>query len=400
MVGTKSAFVRGIGLLIFRRYHSRCLKIARGKIKEDDRFTCPICDWRVKIPRDAARPKLEDLQDWQAEIPTLPFQPEEEDILEEIVNTAQTFRDFMRPYINPVMTTPEEVTTQRFYLRKIEGAEVLLSYETNFFRQELHKWAPVADTAPPVLDKSLSTRKARPTKQQKLMAEHGVSDPADLPPQFRTKQHTFPKQPRKSSDAHSNKSHQPLQPAPQPRNRSDTPHSSSTGTGGDPHTHSHRIPSGINATHGDPTYSAYMPQGQPHRHSHSNSPGFATGPYFHGSHTRNPPHGLLGSPDYSPRSPLGHNSGPSVDPSLYSPQSTHFAAAIRDGPHEHGHLFSPSHPANNASNGMDQAFADFVTDPPDDTGPRNEMVEQLEDGRQEDDEGETGRFIDDYLNQT
>ena len=385
--------------MTIHRYHSRCLKIARGKIKEDDRFTCPICDWRVKIPRDAARPKLEDLQDWQAEISTLPFQPEEEDTLEDIVSTAQTFRDFMRPYINPVMTTPEEVTTQRFYLRKIEGAEVLLSYETNFFRQELHKWAPVAPTAPPVLDQSLSTRNPRPTKQQKLLAEHGVSDPADLPPQFRTKQHTFPKQPRKSSDAHSNKSHQPLQPAPQRRNRSDTPHSSSTGTGCDPHTHSQRLPSTINTTHGDPAYTAYVAQGQSHKHC-PESPGFAPGPYIHNSHSRSHHHGLLGSPDFSPRSPLGHSSGPSVDPSLYSPQSNHFSAAMRDTPNEHGHLFSPSHNTSHASSAMDQVFADFVTDPTEDTGPRNEIPEQLEDGRQEDDEGETGRFIDDYLNQT
>lgn len=133
-------------------YHTRCLGLARGEIKEDDHFTCSICDWRVKIHRYAPRPKLEDLEDWQAEISQLPFQPEEEDILEKIVSTARTFRDFMRLYTKPLTTTPEEVTTQRFYLRKIEGAEVLLAFETNFLRQELHKWAPVADSPPPVLE--------------------------------------------------------------------------------------------------------------------------------------------------------------------------------------------------------------------------------------------------------
>lgn len=154
-------------VLIHCRYHGKCLKIARGKVKEDDHYTCPICDYRVKIPRDAARPKLEDLVEWHGEISGLPFQPEEEEILVEIISTAKAFRDFMRPYINPVMTNPEEVTTQRFYLRKIEGAEILLGFETNFFRQELHKWAPIAPDPPPVLEQSLSTRKPRPTKQQK-----------------------------------------------------------------------------------------------------------------------------------------------------------------------------------------------------------------------------------------
>jgi histone demethylase JARID1 len=185
-------------------YHGKCLKIARGKVKEDDKYTCPVCDWRLKIPRDATRPKLEDLENWQAEIPDLPFQPEEEDTLRNIIEHANNFRDHIRPYINPVMSNPEELTLQRFYLRKIEGAEILLAEETNFFRQELHRWAPVADRPPPTTEISLSTRKPRPTKQQKLMAQMGITvseceliddqmltlvqDPMDLPENLRPKQ--------------------------------------------------------------------------------------------------------------------------------------------------------------------------------------------------------------------
>ncbi|KAI1176109.1 PLU-1-domain-containing protein [Nemania sp. FL0916] len=162
-------------------YHGKCLKIARGKVKEDDKYTCPICDWRVKIPRDAARPKLEDLIAWQEEIPNLPFQPEEEDVLQKIINNAQEFRRHIGSFCNSVVNTASEADTQRFYLRKIEGAEILLSYETNFFRQELHKWSPVAPEAPPVLEVSKSTRKPRPTKLQKLLIQYGVDDPDDLP---------------------------------------------------------------------------------------------------------------------------------------------------------------------------------------------------------------------------
>jgi len=162
-------------------YHGKCLKIARGKVKEDDKYTCPICDWRVKIPRDAARPKLEDLIAWRDEISGLPFQPEEEEVLNEIIGTAQRFRDHIAAYCNPVLATASEAETQRFYLRKIEGAEILLAYETNFFRQELHKWSPVAPEPPPVLEQSKSTRKPRPTKLQKMLAQYGVDDPDDLP---------------------------------------------------------------------------------------------------------------------------------------------------------------------------------------------------------------------------
>lgn len=195
------------------RYHGKCLKIARGKVKDDEKYTCPVCDWRVKIPRDAARPKLEDLQLWQDEISHLPFQPDEEEILSKIIDNAQDFRTHVAPFCNPVMATADESETQRFYLRKIEGAEILLAYETNFFRQELHKWSPVAPEPPPVLDSSKSTRKPRPTKLQKLMAQHGVDDPEQLPQNVRIKPHVIK---RKSSEPTSSSSSRPpiLQPAP------------------------------------------------------------------------------------------------------------------------------------------------------------------------------------------
>ncbi|KAF1935845.1 PLU-1-domain-containing protein [Clathrospora elynae] len=190
-------------------YHGKCLKIARGKLKEDDKYTCPICDYRVKIPRDATRPKLEDLQLWQDELPGLPFQPEEEETLESLIDHGTKFRDYVAQYINPLMSSPDELTTQRFYLRKLEGAEILLSNEINFFRQELHKWAPVAPSPPPILQVSLSTRKPRPTKQQKLMNQLGITNPDDLPEHLRPKTHQFK---RKEGDATKPQS---LQPAPE-----------------------------------------------------------------------------------------------------------------------------------------------------------------------------------------
>lgn len=135
----------------------------------------------MKIPRDASRPKLEDLIALADEIPGLPFQPEEEDVLRQIIDNAQNFRDKIAQYCNPLLSTEAEAETQRFFLRKLEGAEILLSYETNFFRQELHKWCPVAPEPPPILQVSLSTRKPRPTKLQKMLVEYGVDNPDDLP---------------------------------------------------------------------------------------------------------------------------------------------------------------------------------------------------------------------------
>jgi histone demethylase JARID1 len=201
----------GLDKTDFCRYHSKCLKLARGKVKEDDKYTCPICDYRVRIPRDATRPKLDDLMAWQDEIPNLPFQPEEEETLESIIEHGSEFRNYVQKYVNPLMSSPDELTTQRFYLRKLEGADILLAEEINFFRQELHKWAPVAPNPPPPISVSLSTRKPRPTKQQKMMNQLGIKDPEQLPQHMRTKSHSFKH--RQGSDA----SQPPaLQPAPEP----------------------------------------------------------------------------------------------------------------------------------------------------------------------------------------
>ncbi|KAI9847937.1 MAG: hypothetical protein M1837_001454 [Sclerophora amabilis] len=318
-------------LLTAGRYHGKCLKLARGKVKEDEKYTCPICDWRVKIPRDAARPKLEELHDWQAEISGLPFQPEEEECLNNIIDTAQTFRDFIRPCITSVMTTAEELPTQRFYLRKIEGAEVLLVWETNYFRKELHKWAPVAPESPPLLERSQSTRKPRPTKQQKLMAQFGVHSPEELPHNLRTKQHSFAK--RKMSDPHS-KQPLPLQPAP---GRSSTPTSqrhSSTSTTGQTMT---------NPSQSGPPYGyegGYHVSGQ-----QQSSPSFANEPFLHDDR-------VLRSPRFDSQSP--HTSG--LDPALFNEQN------FSQSEHADGSVGSPDEQnyGSSQTGNIDSIFADLT----------------------------------------
>lgn len=139
------------------------------------------------IPRDASRPNLEDLMAWYDDIPDLPFQPEEEAVLKQIIDNAQEFRTFIAPYCNQLLVTSSEVEVERFYLRKLEGAEVLLAFETNFFRRQLHKWSPVAPEPPPMIEVSKSTRKPRPTKLQRLLNQYGVEDADDLPESVRGK---------------------------------------------------------------------------------------------------------------------------------------------------------------------------------------------------------------------
>ena len=308
---------------------------------------CPICDWRVKIPRDAARPKLEDLQDWQAEIPGLPFQPEEEQTLARIIDVAQDFRESMQPLINPMVTSPEEVDTQLFYLRKIEGAEVLLVRETNFFRQELHKWNPIAPDPPPVIQSSASTRKPRPTKQQKMMTKMGVERPEDLPLHLRTKHHTFK---RKSDEPHPQMAH-PLQPARMSNGSGIMSGPNSAGYASSQATPTITQASHIPASSGGPafTYDNHPPFASPH-HSPSYPPP---------SSFMSPG---LNSPGFAPHSPAHP---PGLDSSMFSPPRF---ASSGHGPH-HGSLSAEdgvvgqhdSHFAEaTEGHGMHDMFADLT----------------------------------------
>ncbi|RAH85070.1 putative PHD transcription factor [Aspergillus japonicus CBS 114.51] len=308
-------------------YHGKCLKIARGKVKEFDKYTCPICDWRQKIPRDAARPKLEDLLEWQAEIPGLPFQPDEEEILDSIVNQATTFRDFLQSFTNAACTTTEEVPTLIFYLRKIEGAEVLLAYETNFFRQEIHKWAPVAPEAPPILEQSLSTRKPRPTKQQKIMAQLGLERPEDLPPHLRPKQPN-PVRP-KSIDLTTGRPTL-LQASP---------------GGGD----GSNSESGPTLTMGDPQNPPY-----PFSASYTLSASDSTPAFAPGSSAFLPHVSSADSPSFPPQSPPLHHSG--LDTSLFS--SPRYTRDHHDGPP--GVVDSQDPFDSSPRQNLDDVFADLT----------------------------------------
>lgn len=188
-----------------------------------------------------------------------------------------------------MMTTQQEVPTQRFYLRKIEGAEILLAWETNFFRQELHRLAPVAPEPPPVLEQSLSTRKPRPTKQQKLMAQLGIEKPEDLPQNLRTKQHSFSR--RKSSEPHAkpaptlqpaggrSRSPQGLGPGPGPTGPAGVPgrrYVAPPGQGGEPSfSYEGSFNLATSPGHGSP---AFADTGFMHHHHHHND--MASSPRF------------------------------------------------------------------------------------------------------------------------
>ena len=144
------------------RYHSKCLKITRKSIKNNEKYTCPICDYRIEIPRGSHRPKIEELTTLVSQACQLRVYPRQLPILESIIQTGNFFRDHLTPFMDENRQfNIEEADILRFYLRKLEGAEILLRDETNFFRRKLHKLCPMAPSTPELIGESKATRKPR-----------------------------------------------------------------------------------------------------------------------------------------------------------------------------------------------------------------------------------------------
>ncbi|EPX74938.1 multi-copy suppressor-Chk1 [Schizosaccharomyces octosporus yFS286] len=149
-------------------YHAKCMKMSKKKLRANEKFVCPICDYRVEIPRHSHRPPLIELQQMVSDIPSLPFQPGEVDLLKRVVHDAVNFRDLIQNTIqDPSRLSFEDIPIIRFFLRKLEGVEILYTEEINVFRQKLHELLPIAPVPPPFIGESRSNRKPRPTKRQR-----------------------------------------------------------------------------------------------------------------------------------------------------------------------------------------------------------------------------------------
>ena len=142
----------------------KCLKINKKKFDQNEGWDCPICDWRKEIPRSSTRPSLPDLNDWVQAAETLPFRPDELSIVSKNVALAEAWVASIQPIIQSGQTLSIEKC--RFYLRKIEGAEVFLPNEYNFFRRAAHLLAPLTSTPPPLVAESKVIKKPR-TKKSK-----------------------------------------------------------------------------------------------------------------------------------------------------------------------------------------------------------------------------------------
>lgn len=153
--------------LLLTRYHGKCLKFGRNKGKAySEKFVCPVCDWRVPITREAQRPRVEDLERWLNQAENLPLLPDEVSSLKNIVKKAREFRSALLPLLKGRIFDHTSLPEARFYLRKLEGAEVLLVDELNMLRREIHRLHPIAASPPPPADTPKTLVHRKPQSKQ------------------------------------------------------------------------------------------------------------------------------------------------------------------------------------------------------------------------------------------
>jgi len=153
-------------------YHCKCLKFGRGKSKNVENYICPICDYRLEIPREYNSPKIEDLKLIIEEGSFLELAPDELYLIREIYNDAFKFQVFLKKELNwnDDVIIDDDVNKLKFYLRKLEGSSVLLSNEYNQLRQLIYQKDPICSIPPPIIENTKKTRKKRKV--------HGETTPA------------------------------------------------------------------------------------------------------------------------------------------------------------------------------------------------------------------------------
>jgi histone demethylase JARID1 len=155
-------------------------------VKIGDSFVCPVCDWQGFIPREANRPRLEELEDWLSQSNLLPLCPEELLMVRKIVQCAEEFRGFLVPVLSNGPFDQSSVPILRHYLTKLEGGDVLLSSEIDFIRQELFRLAPLSEIPPPPAESANRPKTPKPIKTQETEVEqkpphYHVDDTPQLP---------------------------------------------------------------------------------------------------------------------------------------------------------------------------------------------------------------------------
>ncbi|KAH3680329.1 hypothetical protein WICMUC_000396 [Wickerhamomyces mucosus] len=147
-------------------YHCKCLKVGRGKMKGVDKYICPICDYRITVPKEYNTPSLEDMENMTFEGSTLVIAPDDFEIVRKIYEATLQYKKFLETTVLSAdgnLIQDLTLNELKFYVRKLEGSSVLINDHYNRLRYLIWERDPFCDTAPPIVDSGTKTKAKKKT---------------------------------------------------------------------------------------------------------------------------------------------------------------------------------------------------------------------------------------------
>lgn len=155
-------------------YHSKCLKNAGVKTKSQEEFICHICDSHVPTTWKDYRPSLADIEDIFQQSHWLPLQSPEVVLLQHVIQKTCEFKEWVETHVIKNVTVENSTLTHeeaRFYLRKLEGVEVVIPELVDYFRNVVWNKDPVGDIKPVTAEETLKMSKICGKKKEKKEKE-------------------------------------------------------------------------------------------------------------------------------------------------------------------------------------------------------------------------------------
>ncbi|ORZ33154.1 PLU-1-like protein-domain-containing protein [Catenaria anguillulae PL171] len=121
-------------------YHCPCIKLSKREAKKL-MYVCPVCDLSQAVPRRTViTPPVEMVEEVVREAYQLPFRPPEISTLELIYNSVNGLRTAVQQFLAKNMFHRSDVPVIKFYLRKVEGCDVIIP-EVSQLRDLVERYA-------------------------------------------------------------------------------------------------------------------------------------------------------------------------------------------------------------------------------------------------------------------
>lgn len=132
-------------------YHSKCLKNAGVKTRSQEEFICHICDSHVPTQWKDYKPSLEEIEEVFQQSHWLPLQCPEVVLLQHVIQRSSEVQEKLTTRVirdQDPKASDISADEARYYLRRLEGLELVIPKMVDYFRQVIYSKDPVGSKPP------------------------------------------------------------------------------------------------------------------------------------------------------------------------------------------------------------------------------------------------------------